>query len=507
MVRELSRQRARRSGGAGIHQLPWRRLVNPYRPIEILSTDQVEAIHAASLRVLEELGIEFLDDEVLDILAKAGADVNRADKLVRFDRGLIEGAVARAPQEFVLHARNAAHDLTVGGNHINFGSVGGPPNVSDLDRGRRPGNYADFCDLVRVIQSLNVLHICGGVPLAPIDLPAETRHLDCAYAFITLTDRVWHATALGRGRVSDAIDMVCLARGIDRAQLARTPSLFSVINVNSPRRYDGPMLQGLLELARNGQPAVVTPFTLSGAMSPVTVEGSLVLQNAEALAGIALTQIVNPGVPVVYGGFTTNVDMKTGAPAFGTPEYTKACLAGGQLARRYRLPYRSSNTNASNVVDAQAAYESSMSLWGAIMGHANVTHHAAGWLEGGLTASFEKLVIDAEMLQMMAEFLQPLSISDETLAVDAIREVAPGGHFFGAAHTLARYEQAFYAPLVSDWRNFETWREAGGKTATERANAIWKELLRSYEPPPLDPAVDEGLRALVAQRKKDARAA
>ena len=507
MARDVSRQRARKSGGGGVRQLPWRRLVNRYAPIEILSADEIEAIHRASLRVLEELGIEFLDDEALDLLAKAGADVNRSDKMVRFDRGLIESTIAKAPAEFTLHARNPEHDLRIGGNNINFGSVGGPPNVSDLDRGRRPGNYADFCDLVRVIQSLNVIHVCGGVPLAPIDLPAETRHLDCAYVFITLTDRVWHGTALGRQRISDAIDMLCIARGLDREGLKREPSLFSVINANSPRRYDGPMLQGLMEMSRNGQPAVITPFTLCGAMSPVTVAGSLVLQNAEALAGIALTQIVNPGTPVVYGGFTSNVDMRSGAPAFGTPEYTKACTIGGQLARRYRLPYRSSNTNASNAVDAQAAYESEMSLWGAIMGHANLVHHGAGWLEGGLTASFEKLVIDAEMLQMMAEFLQPLTINDETLALDAIREVAPGGHFFGAAHTIERYEQAFYAPMVSDWRNFESWREAGGKTATERANAIWKELLRTYEPPPLDPAIDEALKDFVARRKKEPLAA
>ncbi|MFQ5985664.1 MAG: trimethylamine methyltransferase family protein, partial [Alphaproteobacteria bacterium] len=274
-----------------------------------------------------------------------------------------------------------------------------------------------------------------------------------------------------------------------------------------PLRLDGPMAEGLMAMARAGQPVIVTPFTLAGAMSPVTLAGALAQQNAEALAGITLAEVVSPGAPVVYGGFTSNVDMKSGAPAFGTPEYTKAALAGGQLARRYRLPFRSSNVNAANLVDAQAAYESEMSVWGAVMAHANLVLHGAGWLEGGLTASFEKMVIDAEILQMMAEFLRPIEVDEEALGLEAIAEVGPGGHFFGAAHTLARYETAFYAPLVSDWRNYETWKEAGGRSATERANAIWKELLHAYEPPPLDPDVDEALKAFVARRKKEIAAA
>jgi trimethylamine--corrinoid protein Co-methyltransferase len=254
--------------------------------------------------------------------------------------------------------------------------------------------------------------------------------------------------------------------------------------------------------ARN-QVIVITPFTLSGAMSPATLAGALAQQNAEALAGIAFTQMVGPGAPVIYGGFTSNVDMKSGAPAFGTPEYTKAALAGGQLARRYKLPYRSSNANASNAVDAQAAYESEMSLWGAAMGHANLVMHGAGWMEGGLTTSFEKTVLDAELLQMMAEFLTPIEVTEETLGLEAVREVGPGGHFFGAAHTLARYESAFYAPILSDWRNFETWQEAGSPDATKRANALYKRLLKDYTPPPLDPAVAEELAAFVARRKAE----
>jgi len=248
---------------------------------------------------------------------------------------------------------------------------------------------------------------------------------------------------------------------------------------------------------------VVTPFTLMGAMTPVTLPAALAQQNAEALAGVVLTQLARPGAPVVYGAFTSNVDMKSGAPAFGTPENARSTLAGGQLARRYGLPYRSSNSSASNTVDAQAAYESQMTIWAAVMGHANLVYHGAGWMEGGLTASFEKIVLDAEMLQMMAEVLVPIQVDDDTLGLDAIREVGPGGHFFGAAHTLARYETAFYAPMLSDWRNFESWQEAGGRTATQRATDLWQKLLANYEAPPLDPAVAEALDAFVCRRKEE----
>ncbi len=494
-------RRPRREVDSGIRQAPWRRLVNPYRPIEVLSADEVESVHQASLGVLERFGIEFLSEDALTALEHAGADVDRANRLVRFDRGLVAECLATAPSEFTLHARNPERDVVLGGNHITFDSVGGPPNCSDLDGGRRMGNYRDFCNFVRLAQSLNVLHLIGGTPIAPVELDPETRHLDCYHAFITLTDRVWHTIGLGHTRVADAIEMLCITRGIGRDELAASPSTFSVINANSPRRFDGPMLDGLMEMARSGQATCVTPFTLAGAMSPITLGGALAQQNAEALAGIALAQIVNPGAPVIYGGFTSNVDMKTGAPAFGTPEYAKACLASGQLARRCGLPYRSSNTTASNAVDAQSTYESAMSLWGSIMGHCNLLHHGAGWLEGGLTASFEKAVVDAEMLQMMAAFLDPIEISDDTLALEAIGSVGPGGHFFGTEHTLGRYESAFYAPMLSDWRNFETWEEAGALNATDRAHRIWKTLLRDYEPPGLDSEVREALEAFVARRK------
>jgi trimethylamine---corrinoid protein Co-methyltransferase len=501
----LSARRAARRSAAGAggvpSQAPWRRLSNPYRPIEVLSADQVEFIHEASLDVLERLGMDFWSAEALDLLAQAGQTVDRAAQHVRFDRHWIMAQVAKAPAEFTITPRNAARAIALGGNHVNFAGVGGPPNCSDLDGGRRPGTFRDFCDLVRLEQSLNALHLIGGQPVASIDLPAETRHLDVYRAFITLSDKVWSPSALGRERIDDGIDMMCLAMGIDRAALAATPMLISNINTNSPLRVDGAMLDGAVAMVEAGQPLIVTPFTLAGAMSPVSLAGALTQQNAEALAVIAYLQLVKPGAKVIYGGFTSNVDMKSGAPAFGTPEYSRAALAGGQLARRYNLPYRSSNTNAANLVDAQAAYESQMSIWAAVMGHANMIYHATGWLEGGLVASFEKMVLDAEMLQMMAAFCEPIIVDKDSVAIDAMEEVGPGGHFFGAAHTMARYETAFYQPLVSDWRNFQAWQEAGARSATDRAHTIVKTLLGTFEPPPLDPARLEAVDAFVARRK------
>jgi trimethylamine---corrinoid protein Co-methyltransferase len=257
------------------------------------------------------------------------------------------------------------------------------------------------------------------------------------------------------------------------------------------------MMEGIIQMSSRGQIVIVTPFTLAGAMAPVTIAGALVLQNAEALAAIAFAQMVRKGAPVGYGGFTSNVDMKSGAPAFGTPEYMKAQLIGGQLARRYGIPYRTSNVCAANTVDAQAAYESVFSLWGAIQGGANFILHSAGWLEGGLRCSYEKMMLDIDLLQMVAEFLTPLDLSEDALGLDAMREVGPGGHFFGAAHTQARYKNAFYAPIISDWRNFETWQLAGSPTALERANRLWKERLAAYEKPAIDPAIAEEIDAFV----------
>jgi trimethylamine--corrinoid protein Co-methyltransferase len=496
-----SRDTRQSRGGGGIRQLPWRDIVNPYPPLEVLSADQVEAIHLASLDLLENHGMRILHRGARDVLASAGATVDHASQMVRFDRAMVMECIARAPREFTLHARNPAKSFRVGGRHLAFTSVGGPAYCNDLERGRRRGRFEDACDYLRLVQSLDIIHQEGGGPFEPIELPAETRHLDLYLSQIRLLDKNWQPVALGAERARDAINMARIALGCSAEQLAEKPALFAIINTNSPLQLDIPMAEGLIELASAGQAVCVTPFTLAGAMAPVTLAGTLAQQNAEALAGIALTQLVRPGAPAVDGAFTSNVDMRSGSPAFGTPEYAKAAQASGQLARRYGLPFRSSCVTSSNVVDEQSTYESAMSLWAAITGGANIIVHAAGWLEGGLTASFEKLIVDAEMLQMMAEYLRPIEVTPETLALDAIAEAGPGGHFFGVQHTMSRYQTAFYQPFLSDRRNFETWQEAGGEDTLARANRAWKAVLENYRQPALDPAIDEALEDYVARRK------
>lgn len=492
------RLRARRSG-SGVRSQPFSQLRNPYRPIEVLSVDQVEHLHRAALRLLAETGMRVLDAGARERFRASGCRVE--ELVVHLDPDLIEHALATAPSQFRLRARNPQHTVTIGGNHVVFGAIGGPAFVHDLDRGRRAGTSTEVDDYLRLIQSLGVIHQEGGGPFEALDLPPETRHLDLNLSLIRLLDKNWQGNALGRDRAADSIDMAAIALGATRDELLDEPAVLAIVNTNTPLTLDVAMAESLMELAAAGQAVCITPFTLAGAMAPATLAGALTLQHAEALAGVTLTQIVRPGAPVVYGSFTSNVDLRSGSPAFGTPEYTKAAQAGGQLARRCGLPYRSSNTNASNAVDAQSTYESAMSLWGAVMGGANLVNHAAGWLEGGLTASFEKLVIDAEMLQMMAEYLRPIEVDDDSLALAAIAEVGPGGHFFASPHTLERYESAFYTPMVSDWRPFETWSEHGSTDATHRANRIWKQLLDHYEQPALDPAIDEELVDFVARRK------
>jgi trimethylamine--corrinoid protein Co-methyltransferase len=471
--------------------------------MEVLTAEQLEAVHLTSLRILEELGIEVMSDRARGFLAAAGAQVDPASAMVRLDRGLVEKALTTAPASFVLEPRNPARRIVMGGNRINFGLVAGPPNVHDCERGRRPGNFRDYCDFVRLAQYFNAIHLLGNQVCAPIELPANSRHLDTYRANLVYSDRVFHCSAIGAGRALDAVRMVAIARGLDLEQIAQSPSVITIISVNSPRRFDEAMCEGLIALAMHGQAVVITPFTLMGAMAPVSLAAALAQQNAEALFGVVLAQAVRPGAPVMYGAFTSNVDMRSGAPAFGTPENAKANIAGGQLARRYRLPYRTSNASASNVADAQGAYETQMSLWGAILGHGNLIYHAAGWQEGGLTASFEKLVLDVEMLQMMIEFLKPIVVDEAELGFDAIKGVPTGGHFFGEPHTMERYEHAFYRPLASNWQNYENWQIAGGKDATQRATDIWKAALKEYVEPPMDPAIRAELDAYVDRRRAE----
>lgn len=484
-------------------QPDWRQPRLRYEPSRAISDDELEAIHLASLRVLAEIGIEVLNEEAKAIFKEAGAEVAPDGDRVRFDPGLIESQLGKAPNSIHYHARNPAHDVILGDGHIAFCMVGSAPNCADLDHGRRVGNRADYQALLRLGQVLNAVHVFGGYPVEPVDLHPGIRHLDALFDILTLGDKPMSVYSLGRERNLDGLEMVRIARGLTDEQLEHQPSCMTIINTSSPLRLDTPMAQGIIELSRRGQIVVVTPFTLAGAMAPVTIAGALVQQNAEALAGLALAQLVKPGAPFVYGGFTSNVDMKSGAPTFGTPEYMKAALVSGQLARRYGVPFRTSGVNAANAVDAQAAYESVFSLWGAIMGGGNLIKHALGWMEGGLQASFEKVVVDADLVQTVMAFLEPLEVNDATLALDAIREVGPGGHFFGCEHTQARYKTAFFAPMVSDWRNYESWQEAGAPEAAKRANQLVKDILAAYEEPPLDPAIREELEAFVIRRKAE----
>ena len=486
-----------------LNQLSVQQLRNPFPPVEVLSADSLEKIHDGSMRILEQIGLEIMNDRARDLMVSHGATIDRQTGYVLMDRGMVAEKISTVPAEFTMHARNPQHNSIYGGNHINFSLVASPPNCSDLDRGRRSGNIEDCCKFIRLGQMFNVVSLFSGYPVEPVDLPAHTRHLDAYLAFTTLSEKPWHCYSLGNGKVEDAIEMVKISRGIDDNILRREPSIMTVVNTNSPLKVDTPMLDGLMLMAESGQPVVVTPFTLAGAMCPVTLGGALAQQNAEALGVITITQMVRPGVPAMYGGFTSNVDMKTGAPAFGTPEYARAVLAGGQLARKYGIPYRTSNVNASNTPDAQAAWESEMSLWSAVMAHGNMIKHSGGWLEGGLCASFEKLILDMEMVQMMRETLKLIDVSEEDLALDAIREVGAGGHHFGTSHTMARYTDAFYSPLVSDWSNFENWQEGGEKTAAQRANALYKKLLDHYQRPPIDQSTEEALLAYVERRRSE----
>ncbi len=501
--RRRSVLKQRENPGERIPQLPWRAVENTYPPLNILSEDQIEDIHLTSMRILEELGIEVNSPRALEIFRKTGAQVDDATMTVKLDRGLVEGAIATAPSRFSLTPRNPDKRILLGGNSVNFGLVAGPPNVHDCVRGRRSGNYQDYCDFIRLAHYFNAIHLIGNQVVAPVELPANSRHLDTYRANITLSDLVFHCTAIGRGRALDGIAMMAISRGLTLEELAQDPGVVTIISVNSPRKFDDAMADGLMAMVEHGQAVAVTPFTLMGAMTPVTLAAGLAQQNAEALFGITLAQLVNPGAPVLYGSYTSNVDMRSGAPAFGTPENTKANVASGQLARRYGLPYRASNTNASNAADAQSVYETQMALWGAILGQSHLVYHAAGWLEGGLTASFEKLVLDVEMIQHMMEFLKPIEVNEAELGFDAIKGVPTGGHFFGEPHTMERYETAFYQPIVSDWQNYENWELAGSLTATQRATNIWQQALKDYEEPAMDPAIVEELDAYIAKRREE----
>ena len=499
--RRAGRQERRVSPLAGI---PFRRLRNPYRPVEILDEEQVERLHQASLQILQEIGLDFFDDEALDLWRKAGARVDDSGRHAWLDGEMVLELVAKAPAEFRWRARNPERDMRLGGRAINFLPAGGMVYVNDLERGRRPGTMADYADLLKMVQMSNVMHGTGIALVELNDVPVTFRHLRRMRLKLTLSDKPAMSYAHGRIIPADAINMARIVFGEKGAEEAAGPLLGGIVNANSPLRYDERMLGGLITLARAGQTAIITPFIVAGAMSPITIAGALAQQNAEVLAGVALTQLVRPGAPVIYGGFCTNADMRSGSPAFGSPESAWVQLASTQLARRYNLPSRGNGglSNA-NLGDAQAASEAMWSLWPAVMGHSNFTMHSAGWLEAGLAISPEKMLLDMENLAIFQHFLEGFEIDDETLAVEMMAEVGPGGHHFGTAHTQARYSSAFYEPFLSSRLGWEAWQADGSPDAVRRAHRLWGEMLARYEAPPLDPTVREALDAYVARRESE----
>ena len=500
--RERRRRRTQDVAPTAPRSERYRHLVNPFEPARVLSEDQVEAIHAAAIRIMTEVGIRVLHPEARSLLAEAGARVDESEQHVFMDSDLIASSLAIAPSRFELRSRTGGRDVAMGGNSVAFFPVAGPPNSMDLDRSRRPGTLSDFEDFIKLAQTYEVLH--GLTPaVEPQDVPLEVRHLHMTLSQLLLSDKVPFIYCRGRAQVADCLEMLRLASGLDEKAFAREPRCWTVINTNSPRQLDLPMCEGIIDFARTGQALVITPFTLAGAMAPVSLAGALTLLHAEALAGLTLAQVAGPGAPVVYGAFTSNVDMRSGAPAFGTPEAFKAALASGQLARHLGVPWRSSGVNTSNSPDTQSAYETMINMSGALQGGANMIIHAAGWLESGLSASYEKFVLDVEMLQILAEAFLPIEVSEAEIGFDAIAGVAPGGHFFGGSHTLERFRSAFYEPLVFTRSNFEQWVEAGRLTSTEQANRVWKEALAGFEPPPLDSSVANALTDFLERRRAE----
>jgi trimethylamine--corrinoid protein Co-methyltransferase len=492
-----------RAGTAAIDQMPWRIPVNPDRPTEPLDAEGVQRIHKTAMRILSEIGIEFLNPDAVEHLKKAGCTVNGTN--VRMDEDFVMEMVGRAPSTFTITPRNPAREIVMGGNHMVFVNVSSPPNAWDLERGKRSGDFETFKEFMKLTQYFNCIHVAGGYPVEPIDIHPSVRHLDCLYEKLTLTDKVVHAYSLGAERVEDVMEMVRIAGGLSEDAFRAKPRMYTNINSVSPLKHDFPMLDGAMRLAKRGQPVVVTPFTLAGAMAPVTMSGAVALSIAEALAAVALLEYIAPGCPVAIGTFTSNVDMKSGAPAFGTPEYMRATQMTGQLVRFYGVPMRASGVCAANIPDGQAMWETSNSLWSAVQSRTNMVYHAAGWLEGGLIASPEKFIMDCEVLQMIQRYFEEATFAtrDEDLAFDAIKEVGAGGHYFGVQHTQERYQNAFYAPFVSDWRNYEAWQLDGSVWTPERAHRIYKQILAEFEAPEMNGDHQEELRRFVAKRKQE----
>jgi trimethylamine---corrinoid protein Co-methyltransferase len=474
--------------------------VNTMPRYEILSEDAMETLDRGWRRIVSELGIEFLLEESLEAFRQAGQQVDGNN--VKLDPEFILEQVAKAPREFDIQARNPERTVHIGGDHMVFASVYGPPFVREGDT-RRDATMADFENFVKLSQSFPELDSPGGTIVEPNDTPLDSRHLDMVYALQTLSDKPYMGSVTSGPNAADTIAMGEILFG-GREAIERTAASVSLINVNSPLRFDDRMLAALHEYVRRNQAVIVTPFLLMGAMSTVSIPATLVQQMAEALAGIALTQLIRPGAPVIFGSFLSNTDMQSGSPSFGTPESAIGLLCTGQIARRFGLPFRSGGgLNASQTTDAQAAYEALMTLLPTFLAGTNYVMHSAGWLEGGLVSCYEKFIVDIELLRMLRHEFTPLEIDEESLAFGAHEEVGAGGHFLGAMHTLERFRECFYRPLLSSTENFDRWQRNGGRDATERASEIWRKTLEEYEQPPIDDAVDAQLREYVTRRRAE----
>jgi trimethylamine--corrinoid protein Co-methyltransferase len=472
--------------------------VNTMPRYEILSEDAMETLDRGWRRIVSELGIEFLLPEAVELFRQAGQTVE-GDHLVKLDPDFLLEQVAKAPREFELVARNPERSVHIGGDHMVFASVYGPPFVREGDV-RRDATMADYENFVKLSQSFPELDSPGGTIVEPNDTPLDSRHLDMVYALQTLSDKPYMGSVISGPNALDTIAMGEILFG----GLPSSPVSISLINCNSPLRWDDRMLSAMVEYNRANQAVVMTPFLLMGAMSPVSIPATLVQQLAEALSGIALTQLVQPGCPVVFGSFLSNTDMQSGSPSFGTPESAIGLLCTGQIARRYGLPFRSGGgLTASQTADAQGAYEALMTLLPTFLAGTNFVMHSAGWLEGGLVSSYEKFIVDIELLRMLRHEFTPLEIDEASLAFGAHEEVGAGGHFLGAAHTLERFRDCFYRPLLSSTENFERWSRNGGKDAAERAGEIWRRTLDEYEEPPIDDAVRSQLQEFVIRRRAE----
>ena len=465
---------------------------------EILSQESMATLTQGWRRIVSEIGIEFMSPWAIDVLRDAGQSVEGEN--VKFDPDWILKQIALAPSEFNLRARNPKNNVHIGGNSMVFGGVYGPPFVREGDV-RRDATFNDYENFCKLAQSFDALDSVGGVVCEPNDLSLDSRHLDMAYAAATLTDKFFMGNVVTAENAKDVIRIAEIIHG-GRTAIEETPALISLVNCNSPLRWDDRMLDSLREYVLAGQPVVVTPFLLMGAMSPVTIPATLAQQIAEALTGIALAQTLRPGCPIVFGSFLSNIDMQSGSPQFGTPESGIGLLCTGQIARSFNLPFRGGGgLNSSQTVDAQSAYQTMMTMMPTFLSGTNWVMHTAGWLEGGLVSCYEKFVLDIEILQSLMTEFTPLEFTLESLAFDAHLEVGHGGHFLGAAHTMERFRDCFYRPFLTNSDNYERWTRLGGRDTKARASEIYKKKLEDYVVPEIDASMLSELNEFVAMRK------